>query len=110
MEELIEVSARLQKIFEKAHKNCDCHYDPLFFKSVLNEFISVRMQIHHARKNATPATPVPYDLFSRATILRHRLRLLAPCRECIERYNPTGRKRSATWNPTRNRAFKEALR
>lgn len=102
----VEISERLMKVFEKASKNCNCSYDPMHFKSVLHEFVGVRLAIHHSRKRGR----IPYDLMNRATMLRHRLEMLAPCKDCIEKFNPTSRSSGKIWNPTRKRAYKEALR
>ena len=110
METQVELSQRLMKLFEASSKNCDCHWPSPMFDEALKEFISVRLQIHRARKLSKHGVLVPmYLLMNRATMLRHRLEYFAPCRDCIEKYNPTGRKNKRVWNPKRKRAYKEAL-
>lgn len=103
----IETSERLMKIFESSSKNCNCHWPNPLFSEILREYTYLRIQIHRARKLHDR---VPYDLINRVTIARHRLATVAPCQDCIEKYNPTGRRISKIWNPNRNRAFKECLR
>ena len=102
----IETSESLQKFFEKASKNCDCHWPNPLFNSVLAEYIHMRMEVHRIKKRGER---LPYALGNAITMQRHRLEILAPCRDCIAKFNPTGRVRPQIWNPQRERAYKECF-
>ena len=102
-----EASEALQKFFEKASKNCSCSFNAPLFSDTLREYKMLRLQIHRIRKSGRL---ISGDLSNRATMTRHRLELLAPCRDCIARLNPTRRGRVQVWNPSRQRAYREALR
>lgn len=102
----IETSANLQKFFEKASKNCDCHWPNPLFDSVLSEYIRMRMEVHRLRKRGDRLS---YATTNALTMQRHRLEALAPCQDCIAKFNPTRRTRSQIWNPARKRAYRECF-
>jgi len=100
----IETSAELQKFFEKASKDCTCHWPNPLFNSVLAEYIKMRQEVHRTRK---AGRLISYTFANALTMQRHRLETLAPCRDCITKFNPTNRLRNQIWNPSRKRAYKE---
>lgn len=101
-----ETSETLQKFFEKASKNCTCNFNAILFKSVLSEYIGLRLKVHRERKNHGR---VHYALMNQITMARHRVEFLAPCSDCVARLNPTGRTKPNLWNPHRKRAYRECV-
>lgn len=109
--EAAAISEEIQAIFDQRTRiTCGCRWPNPEFEKTLSQFTWVRIQIHRLNKLRKQGHMLPYALlYDEATLLRHRLERLAPCRECIEKYNPTGRKRNKIWNPARERAYREAL-
>lgn len=99
----------LAQIDKPAVKKCECGWPgrELQFKRWLFEYIDCKLAVHRQRRGGWEALPTM--LVDRITCARNHVRELAPCPTCIALFNPTNRRRSQTWNPKRNRAWRELL-